>query len=101
MTKLVNLEKNSFTLLEILISIILLSIIIIGFTRNFYYDSLDKEFILLNKIGNSFSTKNYNKNFSTSLKNLTIIKNDTIEEIILIKSIKYEDKSIKLIKYEL
>lgn len=101
MKKLVSLVKNSFTLFETIISIVLLSIIIVGFTKNSYYDNFDKEFILLNQIDNSFTTKNYNKNFSTSFKNIKIIKNDIEEKIIKIKYIKYEDENIKLIKYEL
>lgn len=95
------LVKNSFTLFETLISIVLLSIVIVGFSKNSYYDSFDEEYMLLNKIENFFETKNYNSNFQITKKNLKIIKNDLEENSILLKEIKYKDKKIELIKYEL
>jgi len=95
------LGKNSFTLFETLISIFLLSIIIVGFSQNSYYDNFDEEYMLLNKIENAFTIKSYDKNFTNSFQNIKIIKNNTQEESISVKIISYEDKKIKLIKYEM
>jgi len=101
MIKHLNLEKNSFTLFETLISIILLLVIIVGFNKYSYYDNFDEEFMLLNKIENSFNIETYDKNFSTFSKNIKIIKNSTEEEIISVKVQKYENEKIRLIKYKL
>jgi len=95
------LGKNSFTLFETLISIFLLSIIIVGFSQNSYYDNFDEEYMLLNKIENAFTIKAYDKNFTNSFQNIKIIKNSTQEESISVRTISYEDKKIKLIKYEM
>lgn len=93
--------KTSFTIFETLLSIVLLLIIIVGFNKYTYYDNFDKEFILLNKIENSFNIKSYDNNFSRYSSNIKVIKNDVQEEIITINVRKYEDEKIKLIKYEL
>ncbi|MCP4970401.1 MAG: hypothetical protein GY932_07400 [Arcobacter sp.] len=94
-------EKNSFTILETLISCILLSVIIIGFSKYSFYDNFDKEFILLNKIDNSFNTKSYNKDFTKKFQKISIIQNNSQEKDLLIKTIIYNDNRIKLFKYEL
>lgn len=94
------LDKNSFTIFETLISIILLSIIIVGFSKYSYYDNFDEEFMLLNEIENSFTTKTFNSNFSTSTKNIKVIRNGIQEDTISVKEIKYNDNKIELIKYE-
>lgn len=94
-------EKNSFTLFETLISIVLLSVVIVGFSQDSYYDNFDEEYMLLNKIENSFTAKVYGKNFTNTLTNIKIIKNDAEEDIISVKKINYEDNKIKLVKYEI
>jgi len=94
------LDKNSFTLFETLISIFILSIIIVGFSKNTNYDNFDKEYMLLNEIENSFNIKNYNSNFTKSQKTIKIIKNDIEEENLLVNQILYHDDKIKLLKYE-
>ncbi len=94
-------DKNSFTLFETLISIFLLSIIIVGFSKSSNYDNFDEEYMLLNEIENSFNIKNYNSNFSKSTKTIKIIKNGTEEETLLVNQIAYENKKIKLKKYEI
>ncbi len=101
MTKLANLDKNSFSLLELIISIFILSIIIIGFSRHSYYDNFDKEYMSLNNIENSFATKNYSINFSTNNTSIKIIKNDLDVQIINLKKVKYDDEKISVFKYEL
>lgn len=101
MIKLVNLDKNSFTLFETLISIVLLLVVIVGFNKYSYYDNFDEEYMLLNNIENSFNTKTYTNNFSLFSKNIKITKNSTEKEIISVKVHKYEDEKIKLIKYQL
>lgn len=57
--------------------------------------------MLLNNIENSFNTKSYSSNFSTSTQNISIIKNETLEEQLSVKKIKYQDSKIVLIKYEM
>lgn len=99
--KLVNLDKNSFTLFETLISIVLLLVVIVGFNKYSYYDNFDKEYMLLNEIENSFNTNTYDKNFHIQYKDIKIIKNKIEEEVISIKVLKYEDGKIKLVKYKL
>ena len=94
-------DKNSFTLFETLISIVLLSIIIVGFSKNSYYDNFDEEYMLLNKIDNAFNSNYFNENFSTTSQNIKIIKNNTEEEILLVKKISYKNEKIKIFKYEL
>lgn len=93
-------EKNSFTLLETILSISVLSIVISGFSYATYYDSHTLElYTKLNDLENDFNTNNYT-NMNSQIHNLTIIKNNTIEENLLIKKIVYEDNDIKLYKYE-
>ncbi len=92
--------KNSFTLFETLISIVLLSIVIVGFSRNSYYDNFEKEFQDLNNIENSFTTKSYTTNFTSTYENILIVKNGTEAEDLLVKKIEYQDEEIYLIKYE-
>ncbi|WP_072681391.1 hypothetical protein [Arcobacter sp. LA11] len=94
-------DKNSFTLFETLISIILLLVVIVGFNKYAYYDNFDKEFMLLNEIENSFNIETYDENFSILSKNIKIIINDSEEKTIPIKIYKYENEKIKLIKYKL
>lgn len=99
--KQLKLEKNSFTLFETLISIFILSIVIVGFSKISSYDNFDEEFMTLNKIENSFNTKNYSTNFSTSNETVKIIKNDLDIENLNVKKTIYSDDKIVLIKYEL
>ncbi len=93
--------KSSFTLLETLLSTILLSVIIVGFSQYSFYDNFDEEFILLNKIENLFTTKSYNQNFIRTSKNINIIQNNTEKKSILINVLIYKNEKIKLFKYEL
>ncbi len=101
MKKQLKLEKNSFSLIETLFSIVLLSIVIVGFSKYSYYDNFDREFNKLNDIDNSFNTKNYNSNFQTNPKTIQIIINDTEEKSININQISYKDERIELVKYEI
>jgi amino acid permease len=101
MKKQLKLGKRSFTLLETLISTILLSVIIVGFSKYSFYDNFDEEFILLNKIENSFTTKTYNQNFTRTSKDITIIKNNSDKKSISVKVLTYKNEKIELFKYEL
>lgn len=101
MIKQLKLGKNSFTLLETLISIFILSIIIVGFSNYSYNDNFDEEFMLLNNLENSFNTNSYDKNFTSSNKNLKVMVNDSEEKTIFIKEIKFKNEKVELIKYEL
>lgn len=101
MTKQLILGKNSFTLFETLISIVLLSIVIVGFSQNSYYENFDKEYQFLNKIENNFNTKSYDEKYTSSYENIQITINDSENKNILIKKIRYQDENIDLVKYEL
>lgn len=93
-------EKNSFTLLETLISITLLTIIISGFAYSSYYDEQShKNFVLLNDLENKFNTQNY-KDFSKSSTQLQIIKNKETIENILVSKYQFQNDDIKIFKYE-
>lgn len=95
------LDKNSFTLFETLLSITLLSIVIVSFSKNSFYDNFDKEYMTLNSIENSFSTHIYDKTFIKTSKNINLIINDTKEETFLINKITYKKENIELFKYEI
>lgn len=98
--KLSNLEKNSFTLLETLISITFLSVVISGFIYSTYHEKTnEKNFMLLNDLENNFDTKDYT-NFTKTTKNLQIIKNDEITENIVVSKYEFENENIKVFKYE-
>ena len=92
--------KNSFTLLETLISITFLSIVISGFLYSSYHDKTNQEnFMILNDLENRFDTKNYT-NFTKTNQNLQIIKNKEISENIVVSKYQFENENIKLFKYE-
>jgi len=94
------LQKNSFTLIETLVSITLLLIVIIGFKYSTYYDgNSSKNFMLLNNLENLFDTKNYGS-FQNSTKTLQLIKNKEIIENITVTKYQFENENIKLFKYE-
>ncbi|AXH11644.1 hypothetical protein [Halarcobacter bivalviorum] len=101
MKKLAKSEKNSFTLLETIISILLLSIIISGFSNISSYDNFDEEYILLNKIENSFTLSSYDSTYIKNNQKLTLKINDIEEKDINIKKIEYSNEKIRLFKYEL
>lgn len=93
-------QKNSFTLIETLVSITLLLIVIIGFKYSTYYDeNSSKNFMLLNNLENLFDTKNYGS-FQNSAKTLQLIKNKEIIENITVTKYQFENENIKLFKYE-
>ena len=95
-----NLVKNSFTLLETLISITFLSIVISGFVYSSYHNDMNqKNFMVLNNLENNFDTKNYT-NFIKTNQNLQIIKNEEIVENIIVSKYQFENENIKIFKYE-
>ena len=92
--------KNSFTLLETLISITFLSIVVSGFLYSSYHDvSNHEDFMLLNDLENRFDTKNYSK-FSKTNQNLITIKNNQIIENIVVEEYLFQNNNIKIFKYE-
>jgi type II secretory pathway component PulJ len=94
------LVKNSFTLLETLISITFLSIVISGFLYSSYHEKTNQEsFMILNDLENKFDTKNYT-NFSKTNLNLQIVKNKETTENLAISKYQFENENIKLFKYE-
>ena len=95
-----NLAKNSFTLIETLISITFLSVVISGFMYSSYHDEINQEnFMLLNNLENSFDTKDY-KNFTKINQTLQITQNQETTQNIIISKYQFENKNIKIFKYE-
>lgn len=92
--------KNSFTLIETLISITFLSVVISGFMYSSYHDEINQEnFMLLNNLENSFDTKDY-KNFTKTNKTLQIIQNQEITQNLTVSKYQFENENIKIFKYE-
>ncbi|MDD3055041.1 MAG: hypothetical protein PHE16_04075 [Aliarcobacter sp.] len=92
--------KNSFTLIETLISITFLSVVISGFMYSSYHDEINQEnFILLNNLENSFDTKDY-KNFTKTNKTLQITQNQEITQNFTVSKYQFENENIKIFKYE-
>ncbi len=99
-TKLVNLQKNSFTLIETLISITILSVVVTIFNK-ISHDNLceDISYNLLNDLENIFATKSYS-NLQKSSKTINIIKNETLTENLNVNVYSYKDENIFIFKYE-
>jgi len=94
------LVKNSFTLIETLISITFLSVVISGFMYSSYHDEINQEnFMLLNNLENSFDTKDY-KNFTKTNKTLQITQNQEITQNFTVSKYQFENENIKIFKYE-
>ena len=92
--------KNSFTLIETLISITFLSIVISGFLYSSYHDELNQEnFMLLNNLENSFDSKDY-KNFTKTNQTLQITQNEETTQNITVSKYQFENENIKIFKYE-
>ncbi|MDY3199902.1 MAG: hypothetical protein RBQ84_03040 [Arcobacter sp.] len=92
--------KNSFTLIETLISITFLIIVISGFKFSTYSDEQEeKNFMHLNDLENKFDTKDYS-NFTKSSKTLQIIKNKIFIENLDVFKYQFENEDIKIFKYE-
>ena len=92
--------KNSFTLIETLISITFLSVVISGFMYSSYHDQINQEnFMLLNNLENSFDTKDY-KNFTKTNQTLQITQNQEITQNFTVSKYQFENENIKIFKYE-
>ena len=92
--------KNSFTLIETLISITFLSVVISGFMYSSYHDEINQEnFMLLNNLENSFDKKDY-KNFTKTNKTLQITQNQDITQNFTVSKYQFENENIKIFKYE-
>ena len=92
--------KNSFTLIETLISITFLSVVISGFMYSSYHDEINQEnFMLLNNLENSFDIKDY-KNFTKTNKTLQITQNQEITQNFTVSKYQFENENIKIFKYE-
>ena len=92
--------KNSFTLLETLISISLLIIIISGFAYSSYYDNKNTaNYQILNDLENQFNTKDYNK-FSKTSHTLNITINKSENTSIVVNKYRFTNPEINIYKYE-
>lgn len=94
------LAKNSFTLIETLISITILSVVVTIFNK-ISHDNLreDISYNLLNDLENIFATKSYS-NLQKSSKTINIIKNETLTENLNVNVYSYKDENIFIFKYE-
>lgn len=96
--------KNSITLIETLISLLILSTVVIGFLKISYNSENNSNlFNVLNHIENNFTTKTYS-NFIQSNTNLQITKNkignENEVENLNVKKYEYLDNNIRVFKYE-
>ena len=99
MTKLVNLEKNSFTLFETLLSITILIIIISGFLNSTYYDEKAiNNSKILNDLENKFTINNFDA-FSVTNTKLIITKNYHEKEELVVKKYIFENDELKIFIY--
>lgn len=95
-----SLGKNSFTLLETLFSIVLLAIVISGFSKSTYYDKTSHNlYTLLNHLENKFDTNQY-KNLPFTQQNLKIIIDKTQTTYLQVKKYEYKDEKLKVFRYE-
>jgi hypothetical protein len=100
MTKPLNLVKNSFTLLETLISMSLLIIIISGFSYSSYFDNKNTTlYVILNNLENKFNTNDYNS-FSKTKQILNITINKTEESTIEVNKYSFKNQDVSIYKYE-
>lgn len=91
--------KNSFTLIETLLSITLLLVVIGGFYQSTIYDEKNQNsFTKLNNLENRFDSKNY-EGFAVSSKTLDIKINNT-QTTLNVNKYEYFDEHIKIYKYE-
>lgn len=92
--------KNSFTLLETLISITFLLIVISGFRYSTYYDEENqKNYMILNNLENKFDIKDYS-DFTKSSQIIQITKNKNSTQNLTVSKYQFEDANIKIFKYE-
>ncbi len=91
--------KSSFSIFEVILSLSILSLVIGGFVSSSLYDTNNsKLFTKLNNLENDFNTKDY-ESMTKSIANLRVFINDK-EKNIKVYKYTFEDKDIKLIKYE-
>lgn len=93
-------QKNSFTLLETIISITILLVILAIFNK-ISHDNLfeNNNYTLLNNLENDFDTKNY-LGFHKSSQTINITKNDNLVENINVNMYFYKDENLRIFKYE-
>lgn len=71
-----------------------------GFIYSTYHDETNqKNYMLLNNLENSFSTKNYT-NFLKTTQNLQVTINEEHTENIVVSKYQFENENIKVFKYE-
>ena len=93
-----NLLKNSISLVETLISLIILSIVVSGFLNISSNNDRSEIFHTINNLENSFVSKNY-QNFNQTNSDIKIIRNG-ISQSINVKKYHFDDENLKVFKYE-
>ena len=93
--------KSSFTLFETLLSIIILSLVVVSFSKLTYYDNFEEEFMLLNKLDNQFTQNSFDSKFTKTKTKLTIIKNNGKKEEFFVNEINFKNELLFIKKYEL
>lgn len=94
-------QKRSFIFIETLFSLLVLSLIVSSFYTLSYNKSSNQTFQQLQSVHNNFLQKQYSSNFSTSHKEIKVIRNSLFEERISLKEIAYFDGKMRLIQYEM
>ena len=91
------------TIIETLVSLILLSTIAVGFSKLRYDNSSNINlFDVLNHIENDFTTKNYS-NFKIFSSNISVIidkKNGTEIENLTVQKYRFSNNDLEVFKYE-
>ncbi len=66
-----------------------------------FYDNFDEEYMILNKIENSFTKNEFDSNFSKNIKKLQIIENNSTKKELKVSQISFQNENIFIKKYVL
>ncbi len=100
-----SLEKSSFSLLETILALLILSIVVGGFLNSSYYNNSTDIFFKLQNIKNNFLSKTYDNHFTQKNYHLNFSQKNSAEVILLdtgnIRQHTYNSAQITLVKYEM
>ena len=98
--KLLSLEKNSFSLLETILSVVVLGVLLVNFNSFFSKNnSLNQLSYDLNLIENRFDKEDYSS-FSKSSKNIEIKIDNSSTQNLLVNNYIYQTQNIEIEKYD-
>ena len=98
--KLLSLEKNSFSLLETILSVVVLGVLLVNFNSFFSKNnSLNQLSYDLNLIENRFDKEDYSS-FSKSSKNIEIKIDNSSTQNLLVNNYTHKTQNIEIEKYD-